>query len=110
MLVIGLSNKTSRSFMRPSPLHNSYRLSSQCSPSYLNTKLYRPYSLHIIGQDNNVGEYLEVESEEDPLESDLDIIIGLDLEYDSGSVPLSSSLSSLLRFQPLQRWSSTYPT
>ena len=97
MLVIGLSNKTSRSFMRPSPLHNSYRLSSQCSPSYLNPKLYRPSSLHIIGQDNNVGEDLEVESEEDPSESDPGINIDLDLDpdFDSNSdlVPQSSSFS-----------------
>ena len=67
-------------------------------PSSLKPELGRTPSLCVVGQDED--DDLEVESEEDPPESNQDIRLDLDLESDYDSVPQSSSLSSLPRRQP----------
>ena len=87
-------------------------------PSSLKLNLGRPPSPRIVVQDEDGNnDYLEVELEEDPLESNPKLEIDLYPESDYDSVPpyssLSSSSSSLPSHKPRRRWLSTsrpYPS
>ena len=67
-------------------------------PFYLKTESDHPPSLCIIIQD--INEDLEGDLEEYPLESDPEIRLHIDLDYDSYSIPLYYSLSFITGLQP----------